>query len=310
MAIPLVSDVLSLAKSQLGDDSGQLFTNTVLLPHYQSAFRELWRVMASVGIPRVLRVGFYTLPAHTSYFDPATAGITDLSEPEWLYERDGGTSVSITGITAATSPTVTAAGHPFATGNYAVISGPITGLSGATGQFAVTVTSSSQFTLNGAITTGAWSAGGTASLATTDWSDVGPPVSSITAQTTEAGNINQWAWLEGKIQLTPCSSARQLRIMYWSSGAAPTTTSDPVGIDDSLDFLAARTAGLAAESRGAIDRGKTLNAYAIGMNLKPDGSDGLLNQFLVSHVRGMQRQRWIRPPYGRHPNKDYLVFPA
>ena len=313
MAIPTVQNVYDAARGLLGDDAisgGQLFTNTVLQPHYTMAFRELWRVMASVGTPRVLREAYWLLPAHTSYLDPATAGITDMGDPEFVQEREAGTSVAITGITAGTSPTVTAAGHPFATGDYAVISGAITGLAGANGQFAVTVSSSSAFVLNGAVTAGTWTAGGTAYKTSASWNDV-LPQTQISEPTVESGMIYRYAWIGDVFQFMPCSSDRQLKITYWSSGAAPTSpTSYSIGIDDSQDYLATRTAGLAAESRGAKDRGMALNVAAIGSQLKADGNDGMLGQFLGQQVRNMQKQRWIRPAYGRHPNKDYMVFPG
>jgi hypothetical protein len=315
MAIPTLQNVWDAARGHLGDDGvsgGQIFTNTVLTPHSSMAFRELWRVMASVGTPRVRKEKYYLLGANTSYLDPATAGITDMGEPEWVEERTLGGSAAISAFTAATSPTVTTSTpHGLNTGDYAIIGGTIAGLTTIPyGQYAVTVIDATSFTLNGAISVGTWSSGGTVYRSTEEWRLVWPPVDSIPSVTTGNGVIVMYAWMGDIFQFPPTTGQRQLRITYLSSGAAPTSANDSIGIDDSLDFLAARTAGLAADSRGGMNRAATLNALAIGPGTaaKADGSDGLLNQFLLSIVRGMQRQRYVRPRYGQWPNKDFAVF--
>jgi hypothetical protein len=309
MAIPTGTNVYDAARAHLGDESAQIYTDAILAPYAQNAFREIWRIMASVSVPRVKRVQYYNLAANTSHLWPTTAGISDLAEPAMLEERAPGTTVNITGISGTATPTVTAVAHGLSTGDYAVISGSITGYTGILGRFAVTVLTADTFTLNGAIGAGTWSAGGTVSRSTEGFSEL-DPVGALTTSATGNASLGQYVWREDQFDFPPCSAIRQLRITYWSSGAMSATAGDSIGIDDSLDYLGVRTAALAAASRGASLRAQELNTQATGNPAGiPNGNGGSLFDFLQQRVKALQVQQYVPPRYGAYPNKD-MVYPG
>ena len=72
----------------------------------------------------------------------------------------------------------------------------------------------------------------------------------------------------------PATVARQLKIEYYASGAAPTSGS--IGIDNARTFLAVRTASLAAVKYDMPSRGDELKVEAFGPSRQPDGSGGAL----------------------------------
>jgi hypothetical protein len=310
--VPTKQMVLDAARFYLGDDlvaGGQDFTNTALEQPFQMSLRELYRAMQGVANPRVQRTVFYDLPANTSFLSPATAGITDLGEIEAVEERGNLTSVAITNAASGSGfITVTAAGHPFINGDQAVVFG-ILGIVGANGMFAVTYSDPSTFLLNGAVGIGTYTAAtGTA----TKSGDQFVPLTQVN-RIEQVSNSNpvlgSVSWEEDSLRFPPCSGIRELRIVYISSAATVSGSTDTTGIDDSIDFLAIRTAGLAASSRGARDRASELNTMALGPTMQADATGGILRELLQTGVRALQCTPTQRPPYRLRVNQDvnYLL---
>ncbi len=302
--IPTKTNVLDAARFYLGDDlvsGGQIFTNTILEQPFNMAYRELFRALQGVANPRVRREAFYTLPAYTTVLAPATASITDMGELEYIEERGGMTNVAITNaVNGAGFVTITAAGHPFSTGDIAVIYG-ILGMVSANGMYGVTVSSSSAFTLNGAVGPKTYVSGGIASKSTEPFLPM-TQRDRIGTYTTGGTLLSEYAWFEDVLHFPICTAARQLRIAYISSAADIVAVGDTTGIDDSLDFLALRTAGLAASSRGAFNRAEELNGMAIGV--VADGTGGILRELVVAGVRAMQANPTRRPPFRERSSAD------
>jgi hypothetical protein len=308
--IPTKQNCLDAARFYLADDlisGGQDFTNTALEQPFQMAVRELHRAMKSVAIPRVERTAYYNLPANTSFLSPATAGITDLGELEFIAERGNLTTVNITNaVNGAGFVTITAVGHPYATGDQAAHYG-ITGMSGVNNLFTVTVVDPNTYKANGAVGVGTYSSGGVSTKSGDQFSPV-QSVNNIGKTTVNNSELGFYAQMEEGIFFPPCGSMRQLRIIYISSAALVVNAGDTIGIDDSVDFVAVRTAGLAAGSRIAGNRGQELNVMALGPTMQADASGGILRDVLQAGVRALQATPTQRPPFRLRVNPDAQNF--
>lgn len=310
MAKHTLSQVYDAARAKLGDDSvagGQVFTNTVLAPHFAQAYRALYRTMGTLGNPYVEQDVYFVLPANTSYLAPATAGVTDFGEPRFVEERGGLTQKTITNAVAGSGfVTITAASHGFSTGDLITCNG-IVGLDGTEGVlWAITVVDANSFKLNGCVGTGTYSTGGTAVKSAEKF----VPVTFTDRMESIGGTSDRlrvYVWEGDAFHFNPTTEARQLRISYTASGNAPTNTSTVIGIDDAIDFLAVYSAGLAGRARGHA-RGDVLIAEALGPTMQEDASGGMLRSFLLSAVRTLQRippenrrRMPFRDPRSAHP---------
>lgn len=85
----LVSEVTADAGALLNDPSQLTWTNTVLLPYYQKAFRELIEVLENHSVPILKEVS--TLTTVTAGETSITT-ITDIRTPLTLWERASGSS--------------------------------------------------------------------------------------------------------------------------------------------------------------------------------------------------------------------------
>lgn len=92
MAIATVANVNSDVGALLGDPSLEKYTAAVQLPMFGMAFRLVWDLAMNWDLPMVNLEATYTLNAGTTSLTPATAGITDMGEPQRLWEREAGSS--------------------------------------------------------------------------------------------------------------------------------------------------------------------------------------------------------------------------
>ena len=330
MSFPTALNVFDLCRSNLGDEAvsgGELYTNTLLLPFLNAANREMFRVLESLQLPRVKTYAYYNLPANTGVLYPATASITDLHEPETVSVRSiagtyivtgcalpGGvptlelsasTKWFVWGVDAFGTPVITTTVVP---GDTAVVVWGVGGVTGVADSWIVTRVDDTHITLNGAVATGTYTSGGYASTSNDsfvdlDWvDDVGV--------TDAAGDApTEVAWVGGAFRMKPSTVAQQLRIAYWTSAPAITSINDVIAVDDSLDYLAARTAGMAAYSRGGISIAEGLALRALGPTGQADASGGLLRQVFVNAVLREQAEQPIRrKPYRQKRSAYPLVF--
>jgi hypothetical protein len=307
--IPTKLQVFQTAQFHLGDEQGQIFNYQLLEQPFQLANRELARVLANLAIPRVQTERFYDLPPNTSVLDPATAGITDFKEPERLEERSVQASVPVSNV--VTGPgyvtVTTSAPHPFQTGDLAVLWG-IAGMNGINGSFAVTVVDNLNFKANGVTATGLYTSGGNASKGSEGFRPLTSRDHIEDLSLTKASTLGEYCWREGRFWFIPNAGVRELRIMYISSAGIVTKLNDTTGYDDSLDYLALRTAAYAAGSRGAPTRAQALNLLALGPNLQADGSGGVLHDLVVAAVRALQATPTRRPPFRQRINSDVTYY--
>ncbi len=299
---PTVQQVYDAARSVLGDTQtagGEVYTNTILQPKYQYAYSELFRAMQSAQNPRVTQETYYDVPIYTSYLDPSTANIENLGEVITLEERGGVSAWAISNAVPGSGIcTVTSAATTLATGNQAIVYGVVGVSDDINGAWTVTVNSTTSTQLNGCVATGTYTSGGVLSTSN-EMFQVVTPVQHIewTDQSVQSAFL-VYSWEGDVFRFPPCSGVRQLRITYALSGDAPTTTSARVQIDDSLGFLMYRIAGLAASSKGMVQRAQEYNMKAVGPRWDSDNSEGgLLLQLLITGIRNKQRL----PPQLRQP---------
>lgn len=321
MAKPTMEQVFDQARALLGDDSvagGTVFTDTVLLPHVGQAVRELFRVLRGTTDPFVLDDGFYMLPPNTEVLDPATAGLTNFATPEFVeWQLGSNTTYSVTNVVVGT-----VAGAPAATVTAAGIGSVL--LSGATivmwgaGGFdffnnpnniwVINVIDANNITLNGCTATGTYTNGGTIAPVTGQFVRM-QAVDFLDGVPQSAGQLplTTYAWEGGVIKTYPAAQPMLLRLVYRTSGVAPSTPAGIVPFDDCQDYLATRAAGLAASAKGAGQLGQRLTVDAIGPE-QPDGNGGLLRQLVQISVRNMQRQQFRHQAFRERRNRNDFIL--
>ncbi len=307
--IPTMQACLDAARFYLADDQvsgGEVFTNTILTPAFNMAYRELFRTLQGIANPRVQRTVFYNLPVNTAFLAPSTAGIADFGEGEVMEERGGltTTAISAAAIGSGFVTLTVASSADFATGDAGVVSSA-SGMTGINGIWGLTVVDGTTVKLNGAVGVGTFTGAAVLSKSGETFTElIGPrrlvdvgPVSSM---------LGVFDWYEDAFHFPICNAVRQLRITFISSAATITAVGDTTGIDDSLDFLAIRTAALAASSRGARDRAAELNLVAIGPSGQSDGTGGILRELVATGVRALQANPVQRPPFRQtYPHDIY-----
>jgi len=287
-----------MAASILGDPSQQIFDDTVLPHPFGTAFRDLYRLMQKLNLQRAQREVYYTLPAYTNILVPSQAAINDMGDPVKLWERGTLSSASVSGVSDTTPIVVTVgAGHPFATNDEVVIDGVLGPTGRVNGKWFVTV-GGNNLTLNGSIAAGTYSPGGTATKSSEDFSEMASRAE--LPQTDPTGQLNYWKWEEDVLWFRPSIEARQLLIEYESSGDAP--TSGVIGIDDSLDYLAYRTAGLAGPMRGRTERGNQATVIAVGPSGRANGRAGLLHDLIAPMLQ--EKQKRAKRPLPFRPRRN------
>lgn len=293
--IPTVAQVLTRARSVglLDDIDADVFTDTVLAEPFAAAYGRLMEEMLNYGLPRIRKEAFYNLAAYTMVLFPATAGISDFGElvDDGLEERDYLTTASITAASGSLPITVTATGHGRSTGDRIQIHGMV-GETGGNGEWLVTV-SGNDLALNGAVSEGTWTSGGTVTYGTDRWRTIEETELSRLVLPTVDINLRYFEWRGDAFRFIGSNTARQLRITYLSSGTAPTSGS--VGVDGSLDFLATYTAAAAGAGR---DRQDATRLYALALGSREDPG-GLLHRLVNPMVKAQQRVN--RQPQGYSP---------
>lgn len=294
-----VEDVFNSARALLGETGGPIvFTDSVLQQYFNLAYPEMWQIMAMIQTPRVKRELYWIVPAYTTQFDPQSVGATDFAEPELMWERGNLTSVVIATTSNATPIAVaTSAPHNLASSADVTVSG-VAGTSAPWGRWFVTVTGPSGLTLNGSVTDGSAGTGG-ALVSSPEWFD-NNPVACIAYPTDSQqlrSRLGTFMWEQNVLKFRGATAAAQIRLTYWASGSPPSSTATVLGIDDCMSYLATRTASLAAQGKGWDNMADRWELKALGPKRMADGSGGLLRDFLVSQVKGLQRTSHRRRPF-------------
>ncbi len=312
-----MSDVYTATRAILGDTNvaaGEVYKDAILQPHYQFAYSELFRAMQAAQSPRVRNESYYNLPPNTSYLNPATASIFNLGQVESVEERGQITSWSVATYTlgAGYATLTTTTPTTLVSGDVAVLFGLGGVTDDANGIWVVTVNNPSSIRLDGCVATvtGALT-GGTLSFSAEFFTQMSP-VSRISGDFTPSSTLQIYAWETGVFRFPPATAVVQLRITYSLSGNAPTATTASTGIDDCLGFLSYRVAGMAAMSRGMVQRAQQYRDLSVGPNWESNQMPGgILNQLLLPGVQNMQRLPPAQrrpPPFGIGRRRRWLVW--
>lgn len=302
MSFPTLTEVYDQTRAECGDTEvagGQIYTNSLLLPHIQSATRTLWRGLRNLAAPRVQRTFFYTLPANTNTFHPSTALITDFSEPSGpVAQRGSLTSIAVAAATQnGSNLDITCTGaHGLATGDTVVLE-QLGGLKGANILCTVTATSATQLFANGVVTTGTYTSGGKVVTSSNEFAGLEWRQSIPTAVTRNARGLAIAVYQDNYFQFLPSNEDQQIRITYWSSAQVPTSGSDQIAFNDCIDFLAKYAGSMACKAQGANDRAATLKEESVG----PRFSEGIFGGELRQLMQAAVRERQNLSPYERSP---------
>lgn len=90
--VPTRSQIKTRFRALLDDVNGATFTDTVFTEAFTEAYDALFNAFLNAQCPRIKIITTYTLPANTTSLTPATAGITDMADPDELKERLSGSS--------------------------------------------------------------------------------------------------------------------------------------------------------------------------------------------------------------------------
>lgn len=310
MATETVQNILDAARSWLSDNgvvaAGEIFTNSVLLPHYSTAYRKMYNAMANLGSARIRREFYHLLPAYTTILQPSTIGVTDMAEPEFLDERINVTQVAIS-ATGTSSPiqVTTSAPHNYASNSSDVIVTEVGSTQAPWGRWFVTVVDSLNFTLNGSTTDGVAGSGGFASTS----NDKFVPMDALDSLTDRdiSDRLRDYVWEENVFKFRGSTQAVQLRVTYIASGAPPQNPNTTIGIDDALNFLGCYTAAVAAAAKTWYTISDRLGRIALGTTPERDGSGGFLRDFCNIQVKKMQRTQRRRRPFRKKRSQfDYI----
>ena len=288
MADCTVEQVYDHTRSKLNDvlrDGGEVYTNDRLRRPFVQAWEELMQQMDSSQIPAIEKTAYFVVPAYTSELHPLLYGLSDFGEIQPpVQERAAMSTRSISGATA-TSPIVLTVDTSGLLSNQVVIISGVLGQAGANGRFFISVDDSNHVTLRGSRSIGDYLSGGTLCIDDGGWQEV--KEYDELPQMEVGERLTAFAFNGGRFEFIGCTRDTQLKVHYISSGAAPET--GYVGVDLSLNYLAARTASFATigESR-TKDAGLTLGQEAMSH----------LDSLLASMVRDRQRAPSQKKMYG------------
>lgn len=121
--------------------------------------------------------------------------------------------------------------------------------------WAITLTDTTHIVLNGCTASGTYTNGGQVVYAPLDWSDpLQPNDTTDIFPITPVSELGMYSYSRGVIRFPSCATQRELKVVYNLSGSLPVVvnpvSTDSMGLDDSLNFLAHRTAQLCAAAKG------------------------------------------------------------
>ncbi|HOQ48061.1 MAG TPA: hypothetical protein PK157_22325 [Bryobacteraceae bacterium] len=277
-----VEKVFDGVRAELGDPEGEFLTNARIAPFYESAYQEAITALRNRGVMRLRAEVYHVLPAYTNILTPLQLGVTDILEPEFVWERGGLTMVAVQSTTAATPVVVTAIGHPFNDGDEVFLSKVGTEVNG---RWFVDKLDADTFSLNGSTASVAYTPpDGKAVQSREQFLLLEAPV--YLSQRPPMERLREYVW-DGVFRFVGATTPRQLKISYYSNGEAP--ASGVIGIEGIRNFLIARTAQKAAGPGDQRSRAGDLSAEA----------NYHLAEFVAGYLRSLQRITFQPPPYRR-----------
>jgi hypothetical protein len=287
-----VEQVKDHARFRLNDihrDGGEVFTDDRLHRAYIQAFNLMAATMVDNQVHSVEKTSHVVLPEYTSELHYEDYGILGVAEVLKLEARDAIASVPITAVSG--SPIVITADTTGLAANIPVIVSGVVGEPGANGRFFLDILSPTTARLRGSKSQGTYISGGAVCRDQGEFQTV-TEVDEITSpEITEA--VREFAYDGGVFQFSGCSKAVQLRMKYLASLVPPDSGLVPVA--DSLNYLTAKTASIAAISAAASDP----KWASVGAMLAQE-SEPLLHTVVAGMVRDGTDVPIQRQMHGRH----------
>lgn len=305
---PSVNQVYDTVRQILGDlyvATGEIFTNDILAGPFGLAFRELFSELDNNGVHDILHVVYASLPAYITQFDPLANGISNFRELYTLRQRINVTDSSVAsvapvgGIGSALQITTTTA-HNLSVGQEVQTFG-IVGVDGSdiggNGRWFADINSPTVLTLRGSLWTGIAAAPALGTVVTGQ--DIWIPMIYVREfqQITPNQTLDYYRKIGSRIYFIGSTIEHELEISFYGSGDAPLTGS--TGVDDSLNYLANRTAYWAATGRPA---------YASHVPMLMAASQAYLAQLIQTTVVYGQAPARPRPFRPYRPRRFYRQF--
>lgn len=307
MALTTVQNILDDVRSNLNDNllvpTGELFPNSVLLPLFGEPYRSMFARL--MGPSKQVQKDIYLiLPIETSVLIPSTMGVTDFNAPVMIEERPPADSIAITSTDTSTPINVTTTNPHNLGPNGTIAQGAIGGVLNTFapwGNWFVTVTGTSTFSLNGSGSDGIAGSGGSFYPENQQtWTEVYPldlPAAGLDGQPGQV--LGNYIWQNSQLLFRGATTPIQLRITYRASGAPPTNPNYTIPIDNCRDFLAAATTANAARSKSWFTQYEVWRNQAYGDPTHPD-EPSLLDLFFAGQVLSAQNG----PPRRQMPFRD------
>lgn len=308
MPTPTYEQCCDLCRFHLSDSLQEIWNNdgasgkTSLALPFGIAFREMFAEMENAGVTTPEKTVWCNIAAYVTTLTPAQAGILDLGklQSNGVWERGSFTAVTITDVANATSSgpiQITATAHDLTTNQEVVISG-VSGATVANGRWFANVIDADTFQLIGSPSGAAYVSGGVVTTSAEKFRSV-TEVEDLTDRA-PVDRLAEFDFDNDTFYFVGATTARQLRITYLMSGTPPVTGS--VGVEGSLNFLAARMAGLAGPPKGNRSA-DVMNVQALGPNR--DGSGGFLWDLINPMVKQGQSIPSVRQRFrARRSNVD------
>ncbi len=313
--------------THLGDTEipgGQIFTDAILNEPIRASYRVLYDNLLRQDNRTPRRMAYYNLPPYTTSITPADMGIANMGGPKELWHRSVGTTWTATieafNLKTNTTPasvdlTLTGGVGTLITGSQIVtFNFDSNTTQDINDMWHIEVIDSNTIRLLGCSALDATgSAVGTTGVVSNSPEDYSREPNSVLGYEILDNNggasttLNEWCWKDGRFRFPPCTSARQIKVLYLISGEPPVNLGDSYGIDNSLNFLAAYAAGLAANSKGAKGTAERIFTLAVGRadGDPKDGDAGFLGQYMRPQVKIQQNVRVVMPPFRRKRNTGY-----
>jgi hypothetical protein len=336
--IPDFADVFAAARKMIGDTetiAGAVATDDFLLGYGQSAYELMYDVLENNESPKIRRTAYWRIPAYTSYLHPSQLnllGLPAMGEPINIWDRSEGQMIPIDTLTPVPqgagdiNPYMDVQAAGLATADSSVTDGSVIDITAcntctadANDEWTVLRTETNAIRLLGcaALTRSPAPSSPSKGFILTGaepWPRDPVPRglnhrdldgTLVAASTT----ISRWVWNDGAFRFRPVTQPRHLRIEYRISPNPPATTTDSLGVQGSLNFMAAYTAALFLDAKGAKGSAASKFLLACGdpTGEVGNGAKGYLGQMVRQHIKSEQRVRLIIPRF--RPRRTTAFIP-
>lgn len=285
--MPTVRRILDGVRSVLGEHEtlgGGVFTDELLAPHFEAAYRKLQVTLEKYGTPSPKGSTFFLLEPLATTWTPSQSGLSRFSHPVRVHQTPTPQWKSV--VDADENGVFTfLEDHGASAGDRLYVYGVQGFTHGRYNREHVVMSTPSPNEVQVSIRdTGAYTSGGVALLSKSGpfwWDELeqarGPQV-----------ELGEYRWGSGVLEIYPHGDLRGLRIQYDSLPQGSLRPTDEVDIPNSEAFLIAYTAYQAARAVGADATAQMLLVEACGRDGESTDSGGHIGDMIQDVVRRSQ----------------------